>query len=593
MINHDKLISKIFFRDNQLYQVYFRRFYKNPKKYINKYLCIKEYLNNRYNDSKDIRETLYRIYRNIEIRPVCKICGKELNLCIVNKKNQVFPTYCSISCEMKDPEVMKKHNDSCIEKYGSVNNSKKTKNTCLERYGVKAGFNNGKEKITKLLKYGSEIYVNPQKARETCIKKYGVISPLCLNTTRIKRKSFESLQKEYNTKRKNNSFNTSKPEEQSYELLKQKYPDTIRQYRSDLYPFNCDFYIPSLDLYIECNYSWTHGGHPFNKDNSEDLKLLEKWKSGKSNYYNNAITTWTIRDVNKRNIAKKNRLNWVEFFNVDDFGFWLTHDNLYIDYNKDHIKNEYNYYLNESGKLSKHYTNSYIVKYFQQDILYKKEFDLWDNYIIRKKLIDNRIKYLDKQVNEISNMEFIDGFKRSMIYYGYSHFNPLWFKWFIERYDIKRCYDPCGGWGHRLLGSGKLDLYIYNDLSHTVYDNINKMIDYLNIKNCITYNNDANNFIPTEDFDSMFTCPPYYNLEHYECGDFKSIDEYNKFTDNLFNCFYNKPNCKIFGLVIREDLLEDKWKDKSVDSFLVNNRKAHHIVKKQKNNNEYLYIFAK
>ena len=52
MINHDKLISKIFFRDNQLYQVYFRRFYKNPKKYINKYLCIKEYLNNRYNDSR-------------------------------------------------------------------------------------------------------------------------------------------------------------------------------------------------------------------------------------------------------------------------------------------------------------------------------------------------------------------------------------------------------------------------------------------------------------------------------------------------------------------------------------------------------------
>ena len=35
--------------------------------------------------------------------------------------------------------------------------------------------------------------------------------------------------------------------------------DIIRQYKSDLYPFACDFYIPSLDLYIECNYHWTHG----------------------------------------------------------------------------------------------------------------------------------------------------------------------------------------------------------------------------------------------------------------------------------------------------------------------------------------------
>ena len=33
-------------------------------------------------------------------------------------------------------------------------------------------------------------------------------------------------------------------------------------------------------------------------------------------FYNNAITTWTIRDVNKRETAKKNNLNWIEFFDA-------------------------------------------------------------------------------------------------------------------------------------------------------------------------------------------------------------------------------------------------------------------------------------
>lgn len=35
------------------------------------------------------------------------------------------------------------------------------------------------------------------------------------------------------------------------------------QYTSERYPFLCDFYIKPLDLYIELNLYWTHGGHFF------------------------------------------------------------------------------------------------------------------------------------------------------------------------------------------------------------------------------------------------------------------------------------------------------------------------------------------
>ena len=97
----------------------------------------------------------------------------------------------------------------------------------------------------------------------------------------------------------------------------------MRQYKSDEYPFCCDFYIPSINLYIECNFSWTHGGHSYDKDNEEDQLILEKWKEKNTKYYDNAINTWTIRDVRKRNIAKQNNLNYIEFWNLNELKNWL------------------------------------------------------------------------------------------------------------------------------------------------------------------------------------------------------------------------------------------------------------------------------
>ena len=116
----------------------------------------------------------------------------------------------------------------------------------------------------------------------------------------------------------------------------------------------------------------------------------------------------------------------------------------------------------------------------------------------------------------------------------------------------------------------------------------------LKINNAIFYNNDANLFMPEQNFDSMFTCPPYFNLEHYECGDFNNIEEYNNFINRLFNIFYNKKSCKYFGLVIREDYLEDKYKNLANDKVLININRSFHISNGGKHNlKEYLYIYKK
>ena len=270
-------------------------------------------------------------------------------------------------------------------------------------------------------------------------------------------------------------------------------------------------------------------------------------------------------------------------------------NNIVIPFDEKRINYEFSYFLDKHGKLGGINKYNFIIKFFQQNIFYKKELELCNNEKIFNKIINNRIKYLNKSIDELTSEDILQGFKRSGIYYGYGHFNPLLIKWFYERYNIKSCYDPCGGWGHRLLGSLDLDLYIYNDLSKTTFDNINQMIKYFNLE-CITktYNNDASKFIPNDYFEAMFTCPPYFNLEHYECGDFESIEDYYKFINSLFDIFYKKETCKIFGLVIREDLLEDKWKEKSNEQILLDINRSAHISKGGKHKlKEYIYIFKK
>lgn len=101
-------------------------------------------------------------------------------------------------------------------------------------------------------------------------------------------------------------------------MLKEIYPETIHSYRSKLYPFNCDFYIPNLNMYIEYNGSWTHGKHPYSSENQDDINILEKWKTKNTKYYNNAIYTWTVRDIRKRSLAKENNLNYIELWNMHE-----------------------------------------------------------------------------------------------------------------------------------------------------------------------------------------------------------------------------------------------------------------------------------
>ena len=142
----------------------------------------------------------------------------------------------------------------------------------------------------------------------------------------------EVQQRISDTKRRNNSFHISSWEAMLTEKLSNLFPDLKTQYKDKRYPFHCDFYIPSLDLFIECNFHWTHGRRPFNPNNEKDMAQLRHWEElgrsatsvrDKGQYYKNAITTWTDLDVRKRIIAEQNGLNYLVFYFLKDAIKWV------------------------------------------------------------------------------------------------------------------------------------------------------------------------------------------------------------------------------------------------------------------------------
>lgn len=115
------------------------------------------------------------------------------------------------------------------------------------------------------------------------------------------------------TKRVNGTFNVSAPEKEYYELLIQRYgeEDVFTQYNKDpRYPFACDFYIKSEDLFIELNIHPTHHTHPFNPDDEEDVRFLEVLQARNDQWSRNIVDVWTKRDYNKMQTAIKNNLNY-------------------------------------------------------------------------------------------------------------------------------------------------------------------------------------------------------------------------------------------------------------------------------------------
>lgn len=296
---------------------------------------------------KSVSEMLY-YYKNpekAEKEKYCKTCGKPNRYININLG---YSQYCGSKCANSNPNKKQKIKDVLIKKYGVDNVAHlqwikdKKRNTCLKKYGVthyaKTQEYMEKTKKVNLKKYGSEYYVKTksfqEKRKSTCLRKYKVdnISKTKYFKDFLKEHQKEIQGKRYLTMKEHNSFNKSSSEETIYQELLKKFSkeDIIRQYKSKEYPFRCDFYIPSKNLYMEYNGSWVHGFEnnkklgAFDKNNQEHIDILNRWKGKNSIYYKHAIKVWTILDPLKLKTFKENNLNYEIFYTLEEFNKWYN-----------------------------------------------------------------------------------------------------------------------------------------------------------------------------------------------------------------------------------------------------------------------------
>lgn len=531
---------------------------------------------------------------------------------IMDKVRQTTLERYGAECMFMTPEVYEhSHNEETIEKIRQTNK---------ERYGCISPFGSDevRQKISETNKerYGHECMFDVpwirekahseesrEKQRQTNIERYGCEWPFA--TRQARQLSFEKM-------KENGLLQKSHKEDEVYEYICSLGYRVERHHMTDEFPFNADMYLPDYNLYIEYQGSHFHNTYSF-MGTKDDFKVLQtyyeksqriKEESGDSDkltQYDNMIYVWSDLDVRKRVYAQENNVRYFEIYKQPkieyiqyqlEFLLNCIERKRVFNIPEDILRKEFHHFKNIHVKelattVGRH--NS-IVRHFQCTEFYKHEMEIFATCPNdRRKLIQNRCKYLNKKEWELTPNDLLTGFKKSGIYYGYSHFNPLWTNWFVNKYRIKTIYDPCGGWGHHMLGMLSCDKIIYNEINRVVSSNVQKMKDYFSIDNLYVHCGDARTYIP-DDVDAFFMCPPYYNIEKYD-DSFESLDEYKEFLKSIFD-IWHKNNAQIFGIILREDLAEliDELYVESHEMIFETSHLTKNTGKKYK---EYFYIFKK
>jgi hypothetical protein len=129
------------------------------------------------------------------------------------------------------------------------------------------------------------------------------------------------------------------------------------------------------------------------------------------------------------------------------------------------------------------------------------------------------------------------------------------------------------------------------------------MSNFLDLQNNIFYCEDASSFTRKEDYDAVFTCPPYFTTEIYQHKDTST----NKFPgyDNWLNGFWRelirhsvKPGVKHFAYIMSDKYLEDMNRicEEEGLSLVFSTRVGKvnniHFQNKEKDNRDVLTVFA-
>lgn len=443
--------------------------------------------------------------------------------------------------------LAKKIADTKEQKYGNSHytNREKCNKTVYDKYGV-SNFGHTPEAEQQKIKTCFQHYgvKHPLQAKEvmdrikqTNLEKYGVECVFQRKDVVEKSHTEEVKRKRRRTLHQNNTYGKSRSEDRCYNLLYSLFPNAIHHYTSEVYPFECDMYVPELDLYIECNFFWSHGGHFFDSTNQDDLNKVEFWKSKHTKFYDTAVYVWTEADPKKLETAKKNNLNY--------FVCW-TEEEFRAVFNRDFSMHE---------EIPSNITNvAQVAKLANWTEYFKREIELLKDPEVLGELFINRYKYLGKLPHQLSNLALLNGLSISGKLRKYSTFDNCGMVQFIEKYQPTSIYDPCAGWGERLLTCHQYGIkYFGVDINSKTVEGLNTLIDAYNIDATVLCKDSSQ--VDSNTYECLFTCPPYWNTEIYTKLGAENLS-YEDFL-SWWKTVIHKSNCKIVAYQINQKFKKD------------------------------------
>ena len=336
-----------------------------------------------------------------------------------------------------------------------------------------------------------------------------------------------------------------------------------------------------------------------------DFYLIDK------DLYIDLISIHNLED--KLKIAKDYNLNYIILQTNIDIEAWTL-----LDYPVGQDwKHKYSWYTDRKLFCEEELPNKYngttilykIAKIVHFDIFYEKELEFWNNNSIynskelneQLKLYKNREHYINKGYKDLTNFEILRGLNISGKIRSYTCFNNKGMLEFIDNYNIKEIYDPCAGWGERMLTCAQKGVkYLGFDVNERLLPGYNRIIKKYNLIDQEFYlvKNKQQNIY---NYDSLFTCPPYWNEEIYSSNGAENLD-YIDFL-SWWKSIIKESNCNIIAYQINQKYKENMNKQildlgyALIDEINLNQQSSHFTRKKNglnlKKEYESIQIFIK
>lgn len=230
---------------------------------------------------------------------------------------------------------------------------------------------------------------------------------------------------------------------------------------------------------------------------------------------------------------------------LDDYKSLQKHDNVSVKFKNYSVRGEYTYHKNDIYLTSKNNGNI-ASNYFQQYNRYnaghqsfKSPTEVWSN----QKSVRSILRYIfNFNVPEISTSELLQCLTLNS--YVNSQFKPCVAKFIYDKFNAKSVLDLSSGWGDRLCGfyASNAQRYFGVDPNTAVYKNYFKQIEFYEK---FTHKDVHIENLPAEDvdfsgneFDVIFTSPPYFNTEKYCDEDTQSWKRYDNLDSWLNNFLF-------------------------------------------------------